>query len=153
MSEKIPMRVSKGALTPADRHAIEAMRSRNYSVGDLVYAELTKPRNPKFHRLVHAFGEMLADNVDAFTGMQPHNVLKRLQLEGDIACDHIAINFPGVGPCTYRIPQSLSYASMKEEKFSEVYKAMCDYVSNKYWPDLTAEQVADMAEIMPEAAA
>lgn len=152
MSEKIPMRVQKGSLVPADRHAVEALRQRAFKTGDVVFAKLTKPRNPGYHRLAHEFGKMLAQNLDEFTGLGAHTVLKRIQLEANIACDEIALNFPGIGPCSYRVPQSLSFESMDQAKFESVYGQMCDHVSRKYWPELTPEQVAEMAELMEDAA-
>lgn len=153
MSEKIPMRVQKGALIPADRHAVEALRSRKFGLGDVVFAKLTKPRNPRFHRLAHAFGQLLTENLDAFEGLDGHTALKRIQLEANIGCDEIALNFPGIGPCSYRIPRSLSFESMDQSAFEDVYGAMCEYVARTYWPELSADQVAEMVDLMPEVAA
>lgn len=152
MSEKIPMRIQKGALVPADRHAVEALRGRKFGLGDVVFAKLSKPRNPRYHRLAHQFGVMLCENLDAFHGLDGHTALKRIQLEGNICCDEIALNFPGIGPCSYRIPQSLSFESMDQSRFEDVYGAMCEYVARTYWPELSAEQVAEMVDLMPEIA-
>lgn len=150
--ERILLRVAKGALIPSDVWSEKQLRSRNYRVGDLVTAELRKPRNPGFHRLAHAFGTMVAENIEAFEGLDGHAVLKRLQIEANVSCDEIALNFPGVGPCSYRVPRSLSFESMDEVEFQATFKALANYVSKTYWPSLTAEQIAEMAEIMPEAA-
>lgn len=152
MSEKIPMRIQKGALVPADRHAVEALRSRKFSTGGVVFAKLSKPRNPRYHRLAHAFGQLLTENLEAFEGLDGHTALKRIQLEANIGCDEIALNFPGIGPCSYRIPKSLSFESMDQSAFEDVYSAMCAYVARTYWPGLSAEQVAEMVDLMPEVA-
>ncbi len=148
--ERIMLRVRKGALVPAFLMDAKKLRERRYSIDDIVSAEIRKPRNPKFHRLVHGFGTLCAQNLEVFSGLESHTVLKRLQLEGNIACDEIALNFPGIGPCSYRIPQSLSFESMGEEVFSATFRQFCDYVSRRYWPDLSPDQIAAMAEIMPE---
>ena len=115
------LRVVKGGFAPADNYTAERLRGR-LKVGDIVAATISKPRNPGFHRLAHALGKLLADNLDEFDGMEAHGVLKRLQIEGNIACNAIAVVFPGVGPCEYRIPQSLSFASMDETAFREVFR-------------------------------
>lgn len=144
------LRVIKGGYAPADMTSASALRAK-HRVGDLVFAEFTRPRNPGFHRLAHQLGTLLAENIDAFTGLESHAVLKRLQIEGNVGCDEMGLNFPGVGPCTYRIPRSLSYESMDEDEFHGVVAAMCAYVSRKYWPELTGHQIESMASAWVEA--
>jgi hypothetical protein len=146
------MRVVKGALAPADTYAASVLRSRNYRVNDVVAVEVTKCRSPGFHRLAHSLGGLLAENLDAFAGCDPHAVLKRLQIEANVGCDEIALNFPGVGPCSYRVPRSLSYESLDEIEFHQIIGEMCSYVVRTYWPSLTPEQVENMASAMVEAA-
>lgn len=145
------LRVVKGGWQPADTSTASALRGK-HSVGDLVFAEFVKPRNPGFHRLAHQLGGMLAENLDAFEGKDAHAVLKRLQIEGDIACEHIALVFPGVGPVEYRQARSLSYESMDETEFRAVVEAMCRHVSKQYWPSCTPEQIEAMAQVWVEAA-
>lgn len=145
-------RVDKGCLRPYDSATVALLRGKGYQVGDIVSADLRKPRNPKFNALAHTFGQMLADNLDAFEGMDGHAVLKRLQIEGAIGCDEMALNFPGIGPCTYRVPRSLAFESMCEAEFSQVYEQFCRYVVKAYWPSMTPEQVAEAGryyEAMP----
>jgi len=144
---KALLRVEKGSLVPNDAATVELLRARKYKLGDVLAAELSKPRSPKFHRLAHSLGGMLAENIEAFAGMDAHRVLKRLQIEGRIACDEIPIHAPGVGPCAYFIPLSLSFESMDDGEFHEVIAAFCAYVSHKYWPSLEPEQIEQMAEI------
>jgi hypothetical protein len=151
--ERVMLRVEKGCLVPADQYSKQLLRERGYRTGDVLAAELRKPRNPAFHRLAHAFGQLCADNIEAFSGLGCHSVLKRIQLEGGIGCDEMALNFPGIGPCVYRIPQSLAFESMDEGQFHEVFAEMCRYVADRYWPDLTPEQVEQMASVMVEQAA
>ena len=145
--EKSMLRVIKGGFAPADNYTAERLRGK-LKVGDIVAATISKPRNPKFHRLVHAFGQLLVENLDAFEGMDSHQCLKRLQIEGNIACDEIAIIFPGIGPCTYRVPRSLSFASMDEIEFGEVFQQFTRYVVKQYWPTMTPEGIEAMAEMM-----
>lgn len=92
--ERIYFRVSKGALVPADNYAASVLRQRGYHLGDLVAADVVKPRNPKFNRLVHKLGQLVVANIEAFRGMDAHAAIKRLQVEGNIACEEIGISMP-----------------------------------------------------------
>lgn len=150
--EKLMFRVGKGVLEPADGYTRERLREKGFHVGDLIAAELSKPRNSGFHRKVHLFGECVAQNIDDFHGMQAHQVLKRLQLEANIGCEEVAYQIPNHGMVVQRIPMSLSFASMDEAEFLEVYKAMCRHVCDRYWPELEPEQVEEMGELMEGAA-
>jgi hypothetical protein len=146
--ERFALRVVKGGFQPADSTTASRLRTRAYSVNDLVFAELKKPRNPKFHRLAHVLGLLCAENLEAFTGMDPHGVLKRLQIEANVGCDEIALQFPGIGPCVYRVPRSLSYESMDEGQFREVMRGMCRHIAAQYWKTLSPEQIEQMAGAM-----
>ena len=149
MPQKLPFKIRKGALVPASAWCQEQLKARKYSINDTVFATITKPRNPAFNRLVHGgFARLVVENIDAFGHLSPHDALKRIQIEADIGCDAIGINFPGVGPTTYRVPRSVSFESMSEEEFSGLFLAMCRYIARKYWPELSERQVAEMAEVM-----
>ncbi len=152
-AERIALRVVKGALVPADDFSAERLRRRNYNIGDELSAELRKARNPKFNRMVHQLGQLLIQNVEAFAlYTDAHAVLKRLQIEADIACDHVAILVPGLGMVEQRIPQSLSFETMDEGQFQQVHVAFCRHISKTYWPGLTEQQIEEMAGLMGQAA-
>jgi len=146
--ERIAMIVQKGGLSPADGLSQSKLRSRNYHIGDQVFIEVKKPRNPKFHRKAHAFGELVAENIDSFHGYDSHRALKRLQMESGVGCEEMGYMLPGHGMVTVRVPQSLSFESMEQGEFEELYKAMCQTVSDRYWPELDEEQIESMAECM-----
>lgn len=143
--ERHALRVIKGGFAPADGGTANRLREKGVRIGDLVFVEMKKPRNPKFHRLVHAFGEILVQNIEAFEALNSHSVLKRLQIEAGVGCDEMAVIFPGIGPCTYRIPRSLSFESMDEGEFSEVFEGFCRHVCKAYWPSMTPEAVEELA--------
>lgn len=90
--EKIYLRVVPGSLIPADEYARSRLRERGYRAGDLLKADLTKPNNPRFHRLLHYIGRLCAENIEAFAGMDAHQVLKRIQFDGDIACEELGVS-------------------------------------------------------------
>lgn len=145
--ERIALRVEKGCLVPADGISQQRLRDRHYKRGDILFAEIRKPRNPKFHRLAHQLGTVLGENIEAFRSMGPHDILKKLQREGGIACEELIAEIPGLGEIKIRNPLSLSFESMEEGEFRQVISAMCAYVSKKYWPTMTPEQIELMASI------
>lgn len=150
--ERVMLRIIKGGLEPADVRSRAVLRERGYKVGDVVAGELKKPRSPGFHRLAHQVGALAAANIEAFSGLTAHAVLKRIQIEGNIGCDEIALIFPGVGPCSYRVPRSLSFESMDEGEFRPIVSGMCEHLSRVYWPSMTPEQIEAMADCWVEAA-
>ena len=151
MAEKFLLRVEKGAFVPADEHTKQRLREKCLHFGDILAAELRKPRNPQFHRWAHAFGQLVAENIEAFEGLSAHKCLKRIQLEAGIGCEEIPLVLDGM-PCAYRVPKSLSFSSMDEGEFHEVVRGMTQYISKTYWGDLTPEQIEEMVPFVMEAA-
>lgn len=147
---KLMMRVIKGGLAPADDYTTKVLRERGYSMNDIVAATVTKPRNPKFYRLAHGLGKLVAENIESFAGIDPHKVLKRLQLEGQIECEEFAYKVAGYGMITQHIPRSLSFESMDEATFNQVYRQMCQHIVKEYWPKETTDSVAEMALLMAD---
>lgn len=146
--EKVYLRVAKGALIPADPYAASVLRDRGYHIGDLLAADLTKPRNPKFNRLVHQLGQLVVANIDAFAGLDAHTAIKRLQIEGKVACDEIGIMVPGYGMVIQLIPRSLSYQSMDEGEYQKAARGISRAIAERYWPDSTPEAIESMATCM-----
>lgn len=143
---KVFLRIIKGGLVPADGYAQSQLRAKGYQVGDVVAAELKKLNNPAFHRLMHRIGQLCVVNIESFHGMDAHQVLKRIQWEGNIGCEEMGVMVPGVGLAMMRFPLSLSFESMDDGERHEVARAMCRHISLKYWPTLDPEQIEQMAE-------
>jgi hypothetical protein len=151
--ERFALRVRKGGFDVADTLTSSRLRARNYRNGDLVFVEIRKPRNPKFHRMAHALGSLCAENIDEFHGADSHRVLKRLQIESGIGCDEVAIKAPGLGMLMHRVPRSLSFESMDDGEFHAVMLGLCRHIAKVYWPSLTGEQIEEMAGVMVQEAA
>jgi len=149
--EKLMMRIVKGGLQPADNYTTTKLRARKYAVGEIVAATITKPRNPKFWRMAHALGALVATNIESFEGMDSHKVLKRLQREALISCDEFAFMVPGCGIVTQYIPRSMSFESMSAEEFDEVYAGLCRHIITQYWPSETTARLEEMALMMESA--
>lgn len=151
--QTVMLRVEKGRFVPADLASARMLRDRGYAIGDVVSAEIRKPRNPKFHRLVHQLGTALIENTDDFANYtDSHAVLKRLQIEANVGCDVMLINAPGYGMLEHRTPQSLSFENMEEAEFQAIYKGFCDYVIRRYWPGMTQDAIERTASLVGMAA-
>jgi hypothetical protein len=146
--ETILLRVMKGALVPADHYAIEKMRARGYRVSDELTAELWKARNPSLHRRAHRLGQLCVDNIEAFDGMNAHEALKKLQREGNIECDVTLVVLANGIEAEARVARSLAYEEMEDGAFRELYLRFCNWISQKYWPELDCYQIEEMAELM-----
>lgn len=144
--EKIYLRVVKGALVPADSYAASKLRERGYGMNDLLAAELTKPRNPKFNRLVHRIGQLVVANIEAFAGLDAHQAIKRLQIEGKVACEEIGVMVANYGMVIQLIPRSLGYESMDEGEYQQAARGICRTIAERYWKELDEDQIAEMAE-------
>lgn len=146
--EKLMLRVIKDGFAPADEYSRKRLRERKYSIGEIVAGQITKPRNPKFWRLAHGLGTLVSENIEGFEGMDCHKVLKRLQREALIECDEFVFKVPNCGMVTQYIPRSLSFESMSDEVFHDVYAKMCQYIIKEYWPTETTERMTEMAQMM-----
>jgi len=149
--ERLLLTVAKGALIPGDGYTTKRLKERGYRVGDVLLADLRKPRHPGFHRLAHRLGQLVAENIEAFEGLDGHAALKRIQIEAGVGCDEIPLRLPVIGQITYRVPRSLSYASMDQSEFEATVRRMCEHIAREYWPSMSAEQIEAMAQVMPEA--
>lgn len=144
--DRIYFRVAHHGLMPADSYAAGQLREKNFNNGDIIQAQLSKLNNPKFNRLLHRIAQLCAANIETFSGMEPHRILKRIQLEGNIACDEIQGTLPGIGEVTWRIPESLSFDSMDDIDRHIFAQQLCQHIAMRYWPGLSAEQIEEMAD-------
>lgn len=97
-AERFALRVVKGGFQPADATTLSRLKARKYHVGELVFAEFKRPRNPGFHRLAHALGMLFVENIEAFEHLDAHACLKRLQLESGVGCEEIMVSARTVWP-------------------------------------------------------
>ena len=151
--ERILLRVERGALVPADAHSQQRLREKGYRVGDILAAELIKPRHPGFWRLAHRIGALCAENIEAFHGLNAHQAIKKIQVDAQLECDVTYTEIPGLGTLVSRTPRSLSFESMEQGQFYEFAKAACRHIAETYWPHMTAERVQEMAESFVEESA
>lgn len=76
---------------PASASDQERLKAKRMNHGDLVFVDFRKPRNVGFHRLAHALGKMVVENVEDFDHLTPHEALKRLQVEANAGCEILMV--------------------------------------------------------------
>lgn len=124
-------------------------REREYRAGDQVRCEIKQSRNVKFHRLVHALGRMVSEQVDKFQGLDAHTTIKKLQLDASVCCSYEAFDIPDLGRVMRQIPESISFDYMTEERFKEFWRGICQHLIENYWPGLTEDAIEQMTCLMP----
>lgn len=139
-----------GALVPRGGIDRRIMREREYKTGDFLRADLKKPRNYKFHKLVHALGNLVATHIDDFSDMDAHAVIKRLQTESGICCEDQLVNIPGIGRLLIKVASSIAFDEMEEGDFTQLWKGICNHIIREYWPEMTEDGIDSMLDLMPQ---
>lgn len=121
-----------GALVPANAIDQRLMRERRFTVGKEIRAELKQPRNPAFHRLAHAIGNLLVDNVEKFAGMTGHDALKEVQRESGVCCDVIELDLGTLGKVPVKQPRSLAFDEMAEDEFRVFFDGITAWIGEHY---------------------
>lgn len=132
-----------GALVPAHPIDRRLMRERKFHVNREVRAELKQSRNPGFHRLAHAVGNLLSDNVEEFRHLNGHDALKQVQAKAGVCCDveKLVLDLGTLGRHTVdrSIPRSIAFDEMDEAEFKELFEGVCDYIDQHYAGAMTDE--------------
>lgn len=166
-----------GCLVPSSWADQNILRERKYKTGDRLRATLTHPRNSKFHRLVHQLGVLVGENIEGFEGMSAHTIIKRLQSDAGIFCEQkkidagpvvdavlaavaemlgdaaamiLSAGLAEIKTVTIQQPSSIAYDCMDEADFRQFWEAICQYIIEKYWPDMTLDQIEGMIDLMPK---
>lgn len=82
---RIAMRVVQGKLVPADSWAEKELDKKRLKEGDIVYATINRLRSKGLNRLVHRIGRLCVENIEEFKYTDAHGVIKRLQIEANVA--------------------------------------------------------------------
>lgn len=161
---RVEVREGRKCFVPADNYSGKLINERGYKVNDLVAAVLKKTNSSVLNRLLHHIGVLCIENLEDFASIDAHKALKRLQIEGNIACDEIGVPAEvamqllrdaierGDNMVMMRIPRSMSFETMDEGERHEMGLAFCRNISKKYWPSLTPEAIQEMAEGMSKLA-
>lgn len=125
-----------GALVPANGIDQRLLRERHFTVGKEVRAEMKQPRNPAFHRLAHAIGNLLADNVEEFRDKSGHKALKEVQAKSGVCCDPetfvLDLGSLGRHEIERKVPRSIAFDEMEEDEFREFFDGITAYIGEHY---------------------
>ena len=122
-----------GALVPAHPIDQRLLKERKFHVNREVRAELKQPRNVAFHRLAHAVGHLLVDNVEEFRDLTSHEALKRLQREAGVCCEPFEIDLgPVLGKVTAMQARSLAFDELEEDEFRTFFDGITAWIGEHY---------------------
>lgn len=122
-----------GALVPANEIDRRLMKERRFHVNREVRAELKQPRNPGFHRLFHAIGHLMVDNVDDFRDLTAHDAIKRLQRESGVCCEEIEMDLgPLIGKVPVKVPRSMAFDEMPEDEAKVLFEGITAHIGANY---------------------
>lgn len=122
-----------GALVPAHPIDQRLLKERKFHVKREVRAELKQPRNAAFHRLAHAVGHLLVDNVEEFRDLTSHEALKRLQREAGVCCEPFEIDLgPVLGKVTAMQARSLAFDELEEDEFRTFFDGITAWIGEHY---------------------
>lgn len=143
--EPITLRVTElGTFEPASAYYAAECRRRKYRVGDLVHAVITKPRNPKHHRLVMAALNRVLENQDGLQTMDQLLTILKIKLgRVDVVVDASS------GKVFY-VPQSIAFASMEQGEFAIFWKDLCRVLERDYLPGMSPEAFEQLADMMED---
>jgi len=128
-----------GALVPAHPIDRRLMKERKFAVDREVRAELKQPRNVKFHRLAHAVGNLLVENVEKFRDMSGHDALKEVQRESGVCCDRIDLNLGALGVVQVNQARSLAFDELDEDEFGSFFRGVVGFIDENYHSVMTAD--------------
>lgn len=126
-----------GCFVPSHPIDQRLAKERGYKVGHEYRAELKQSRNRAFHRLAHALGHLVVDNVEGFESLGAHDALKRLQTEAGVCCDPLEIDLGPLGKATVMQPRSMAFDEMDGGEFEEFFRGICDHIDRRYLPGIT----------------
>lgn len=121
-----------GALVPANEIDARLLRERKFHMGREVRAELKEPRNVAFHRLAHALGHLLVDNVEEFRDLGAHDALKRVQREAGVCCEPFEIDLGPLGKVQAQQARSLAFDELEEDEFRLFFDGITAHIGERY---------------------
>ncbi len=148
-----------GAFVPVHEIDRRLAKQRGYRVGQEYRLEIKESRNPAFHRLAHAIGHLLVDNVEAFRDLDAHAALKQIQLDSGICCEMVEMDatpvvaalldaaeavlgkgarkvlaavLPEIRTIPVKHAQSLAFDSMEEADFRLFFDGITAWIGEHY---------------------
>ena len=134
-------------LIPATEADAEAVKK--YRLGEVVHGSFKRVRNPKFHR---KFFSLLSVGFDAweppereYKGLPVQKNFERFRKDVSISAGYYEVvsNLRGEVRAEAK---SMSFASMDEQEFAELYSKVADVILQKILTNYTREDLDDVVE-------
>ncbi len=144
--------VEYAAFVPVHEIDRRISRERGFKVGHDYRAEIKQARNVKFHRLAHAVGHLLVDNVEAFRDKSAHDALKQVQVDSGVCCDVerfvIDLGTFGRHEVERNMPRSMAFDDMEEDEFANFFNGITAYIGERYTSVMLDDVVAEFWEMV-----
>ena len=121
---KVQLRRNYAGFVPYDEYDADQLES--VKVGEVICAEVSQPRNPKFHRLAFGMLWKLYQNQDRFTDFD--KLRAYLQIKAGI----VDMIMPVDGK-PYYVVKSLAWDKMDEMEFEKTFQALLTAAYEEGW--------------------
>lgn len=132
MSVSVYLRKQPSAFVPDDAAGAEYMRG--IKIGDVLRAEITKPRNGKFHRKFFKLLEVAFENQDKY------DVFEAFRAEVTMRSGFFIEHHHVTGAISYQ-PKSIAFGKMDELEFSKLYNKAIDVIIKNFMPGTDADEL------------
>lgn len=130
------------AFVAADPREAQVLNGRKFKLGDVLRADIHKPRNPKHHRLVMATVAFLVNNCGIFETVDQALIAIKV---GMGYCDPVIDG--GTGRTLY-IVRSISFDSMSQDAFEQFHADLLRFITARYLKGMTPAQLEEAASLM-----
>ena len=96
--------------------------------GEIVKAEIKRPRNVRFHRKLFAMLTIILNNQDHYRSVEDLLDVAKLRI------GHVRVIQTKQGEV--RIPASISFSALDDHEFGKIYNRICDWVCEEVLPGL-----------------
>jgi hypothetical protein len=121
------------------------LRARNYHVGDVLRADLSKPRNPKHHALVMALLQRVLENQDGLLTMNQLLTVVKIKL------GRASPFIDAASSRTFWVVDSISFDAMDQGEFEVFWSDLCKLIAKDYFPGMAPALVSELATMMGDA--
>jgi hypothetical protein len=129
-------------LAPADGKAEQYLSKVSFS--ELVICNVSRPRNPLFHRKFFSLLQLVYENQERYSNFDRFR--KEIVMRAGFYEEHVHLT----GKVSY-VAKSLAFASMDETEFADLYDKCCAVIIQYFWPDITQHQLEEaVLEYMSE---
>ncbi len=129
-------------LAPSDRES--EILLGGYKVGDIVRAQISKPRNPKHHRKYWALLNLVHEGT-AVQDLYPTTDKLHQAIKGALGY-YSEVKLPGGK--VFQVVDSIAYESMDQQAFEAFYNKVVDVIVTQIVPNLDREDLVREVETM-----